>query len=201
LATEPALLLLDEPLAALDAGTRRAMRRALKQHLAEFPGVCLLVTHDPLDAYTIADRVIVVERGSVAQAGTLAEITARPRSNYVAELVGVNLLEGDATGGTVVTRTGGRVVAAHASDGPTLVVISPHAIAIYRTPPDGSPRNVWSVVVADIDRTADRVRVRLDGEVPLVAEITTTALHALELQPGARVWATVKATEITTYPA
>ncbi len=80
-------------------------------------------------------------------------------------------------------------------------MIQPHSVALYPTAPEGSPRNVWAVTVADIDRQADRVRVRLDGSVPLVAEITAAALDALTLRPGDTVWASVKATEITTYPA
>ena len=86
-------------------------------------------------------------------------------------------------------------------DGPTFAVIQPHSVALYPTPPDGSPRNVWPAIVVDVDRRADRVRVRLTGDVPLVAEITTAALDALALQPGDHIWATVKATDITTYPA
>jgi len=201
LATEPRLLLLDEPLAALDAGTRGEVRRDLRRHLATFDGVRLLVTHDPVDAYALADRVIIVEGGRVAQTGALADVTAQPRSRYIADLVGVNLLTGTADHGTITMSTGGQIVPADPIDGPTFAVIQPHAVALYRTPPDGSPRNVWAATVADIDRQADRVRVRLDGPVPLVAEITPAALDALVLRPGDGIWATVKATEITTYPA
>src|SRR5262249_35031451 len=94
LAIEPRLLLLDEPLSALDAGTRGDVRRDLRRHLATFEGPRLLVTHDPVDAYTLADRVVVLEGGRVVQRGSLAEITAQPRSRYIADLVGVNLLSG-----------------------------------------------------------------------------------------------------------
>jgi molybdate transport system ATP-binding protein len=86
-------------------------------------------------------------------------------------------------------------------EGPALAVIQPQAVALYLQRPEGSPRNVWAVTVADIDRQADRVRVRLTGEVPLVAEITPAALDALVLRPGDQLWATVKATEIVAYPA
>jgi molybdate transport system ATP-binding protein len=201
MATEPRLLLLDEPLAALDAGSRGEVRRELRRHLRTFDGVRLLVTHDPVDAYALADRVVIVERGRVVQSGTLAEVTARPRSRYIADLVGVNLVAGRADAGALVTATGGRIVPADAAHGDTLAVIQPHAIALYHTPPDGSPRNVWPCTVAEIDGHADRVRVRLDGPVPLVAEITAGALDSLGLRPGDRVFASVKATEITTYPA
>ena len=201
LATEPRLLLLDEPLAALDAGTRGDVRRDLRNHLKTFDGVRLLVTHDPVDAYALADRVVILEGGRVVQAGTLADVTAQPRSRYIADLVGINLLAGTAVEGTITTAAGGRIVPADPVHGPAFAVIQPHAVALYPTPPDGSPRNVWPVTVTDIDRQADRVRIRLDGPVPLVAEITPAALDALALHPGDRIWATVKATEIATYPA
>jgi molybdate transport system ATP-binding protein len=201
LATEPRLLLLDEPLAALDAGARGDVRRDLRRHLGTFDGVRLLVTHDPVDAYALADRVVILEAGRVVQAGTLADISAQPRSRYVAGLVGVNLLTGTGHDGAITTASGGRIIPADSVEGPTFAVIEPHAVALYPAPPAGSPRNVWTATVTDVDRQADRVRVRLTGEVPLVAEITPAALDALALQPGDQVWASVKATEITTYPA
>jgi molybdate transport system ATP-binding protein len=201
LATEPRLLLLDEPLAALDAGARGEVRRDLRRHLATFDGMRLVVTHDPVDAYALADRVVVLEAGRVVQSGTLADVTAQPRSKYVADLVGLNLLTGVGRDGAIQTAGGGRIVAAEAVDGPAFAVIQPHAVALYHSPPDGSPRNVWPAKVVDLDRLADRVRVRLAGEVPLVAEITAAALDSLTLHPGDDVWATVKATEVSTYPA
>jgi molybdate transport system ATP-binding protein len=201
LATEPRLLLLDEPLAALDAGTRGDVRRDLRRHLATFRGVRLLVTHDPVEAYALADRVVILEAGRIVQTGTLAEVSARPRSRYVADLAGVNLLTGTGGHGGLTTPTGGRIVPADPVEGAAFAVIQPHAVALYLAPPSGSPRNVWRGTVADIDQQPDRVRVRLTGEVPLVAEITPAALEALRLRPGDTVWATVKATEIATYPA
>jgi molybdate transport system ATP-binding protein len=201
LATEPRLLLLDEPLAALDAGTRSDVRRDLRRHLSTFDGIRLLVTHDPVDAYALADRVVILDAGRVVQSGTIADVTARPRSRYIADLVGVNLLTGTGHGATMATATGAHIVAADPIEGPAFAVIQPHAVALYRVPPEGSPRNVWAATVADIDRQADRVRVRLNGPVPLVAEITPAALDVLALHPGDPIWASVKATEITTYPA
>jgi molybdate transport system ATP-binding protein len=201
LATEPRLLLLDEPLAALDAGARGTVRRDLRQNLATFDGVRLLVTHDPVDAYALADRVVILERGSVVQAGTLTEVATRPRSRYIADLVGVNLLRGTGDDGAITTATGGRVVVAEPVHGEAFALIQPHSVALYTTLPEGSPRNVWALTVADIDRQTDRVRVRLAGEIPLVAEITAAALDVLTLQPGDRVWASVKATDVTAYPA
>jgi molybdate transport system ATP-binding protein len=201
LATEPRLLLLDEPLAALDVGTRGGVRRDLRRHLTTFDGMRLLITHDPVDAYALADRMVILEAGRVAQTGTLAEVTARPRSRYIADLLGTNLLLGEGRGGALVLATGAGVVAAEPVTGPVFAVVPPSAVALYLTQPTGSPRNVWPSRVADVDQQTDRVRVRLEGPVPLVAEITAAALAELALQAGDRVWAAVKATEIATYPA
>lgn len=201
LATEPRLLLLDEPLAALDAGTRSSVRSDLRRHLATFEGMRILVTHDPVDAYALADRVAILDAGRIVQVGTLAEVTAHPRSRYVADLVGVNLVAGDVVEGVLTTTTGARVVIADAAPGASFAVIRPHSIALVRDVPVGSsPRNTWSGIIADVDRLGDRVRVGIDGALPLVAEITTAALESLELRPGDEVFASVKATDIEVYP-
>src|SRR5437773_1556983 len=117
LAPDRHVLLLDEPLAALDATTRAAMRRDLKAHLSGFRGVRLLVTHDPLEAAVLADRLIVMERGKHVQTGTPAEVTSRPRSPYVADLVGVNLFRGVAEHGSVRVAAGAAVAAAGGESG------------------------------------------------------------------------------------
>jgi molybdate transport system ATP-binding protein len=201
LAVDPRLLLLDEPLAALDAGTRGSVRRDLRTHLASFPGVRILVTHDPVDAYALADRVAVIEGGRIVQSGTLADVTARPRSRYVADLVGLNLASGVVADGVLTTATGARVVIADAAPGPSFAVIRPHSIALVRETPSGSPRNVWSGTIHGVDRLGDRARVAIDGVLPLTAEITVASLEALALQPGDTIHASVKATDIEVYPA
>jgi len=202
LATNPRLLLLDEPLAALDVGTRAAVRRDLRQHLGTFDGMRLIVTHDPVDAHALADRVIVLEAGRVVQSGTLAEVTAHPRTRYVADLVGANLVSGDVVDGVLTTPTGAQVVIADAPDGPTLATIRPHSVVLGRgEAPGTSARNAWAGSIVDIDRLGERVRVVIDGELPLTAEITASALVELRLELGDRVHATVKATDIEVAPA
>jgi molybdate transport system ATP-binding protein len=202
LATDPRLLLLDEPLAALDVGTRAAVRRDLRRHLASFDGMRLVVTHDPVDAYALADRVVVLEAGRIVQAGTLAKVTAHPRTRYVADLVGVNLVVGEVRDGVLTTPTGARVVIADAADGSALATIRPHSVVLARG--DGvvsSARNTWPGTVVDVDRLGDRVRLVIDGELPLTAEITAAALDDLALRPGDDVYASVKATDIEVAPA
>lgn len=199
LAIEPSLLLLDEPLSALDASTRSFVRRDLRAHLSSFEGVTVLVTHDPVDALALADHVVIVEGGAVTQAGTIAEVTTRPRTRYVADLVGVTLLRGVADGHTVRLAGGSAVDVADPVDGPTLVMIRPSSVSLHHQRHDTSARNQWSCRIAGFDLLGDRVRVRLDGEVGLVAEVTPASVAAMGLRDGDEVWATVKATDLVTY--
>jgi len=201
LATEPRVLLLDEPLAALDAGARLHVRAELRRHLASFGGARLIVTHDPVDAMVLADRLVVIERGRVTQTGTAADVTRHPRSRYVAELVGVNLLHGVAAGEHAVRLAGGAelVVADPLPGHDVAVALRPQAVALHRVQPEGSPRNTWPATVADLEADRDRVRVQLDGSILLVAEVTSAAVADLDLVPGAAVWASVKAVDLTAY--
>ena len=157
----------------------------------------LLITHDPLDAAALADLIIVIEDGRVVQQGTLAELTARPRSRYVADLVGVNLLAGRAVAGTGAVDVGGiELTVADRVDGDVFLAIPPRAITLSRHAPEGSARNVWAGVIDGIERDGDRVRVRVRGSVTVVAEVTDAAARDLGLSIGAEVWVAVKATEI-----
>ena len=165
LATEPRVLLLDEPLAALDARTRPRTRAELRRHLATFPGARLLVTHDPVDALVLADRLVVLEAGRVTQVGTTADVARRPRSRYVAQLVGLNLLHGSAADDRVVRLGGGTelVVAEPVPAVEVAVAVRPQAVAVHRAEPEGSARNAWPAVVADLEADHDRVRVVLQA--------------------------------------
>jgi len=201
LAPDPRLLLLDEPLAALDVTTRAEVRRDLKRHLTSFQGIRLVVTHDPLEAVALADRLIVMEKGRLVQTGAPADVTERPRSQYVADLVGVNLLKGEADHGSVRMPGGPVVAAAGAETGEVFAVIHPRAVAIHKTRPEGSPRNVWPGRASHIELLGNRVRVRIDGDVPLVAEVTPAALKELDLVEGGEVWLSFKATDVGVYAA
>jgi molybdate transport system ATP-binding protein len=200
LITEPGVLLLDEPLAAVDASGRLDLRRALRQHLATFSGVRLLVTHDPLEAASLAERVMILEGGRVIQEGRFAEVTARPRSPWVARMAGLNLLRGVASRGVLLLDDGSALAVASDVTGPALATIHPRAVALYRQAPMGSPRNVLRCLVADVDREGDRWRIRLEGPVPLVAEVTPVSATELRLADGGDIFAAVKATEVDVYP-
>ncbi|MEV8374092.1 ATP-binding cassette domain-containing protein [Kribbella sp. NPDC056861] len=206
LATSPELLLLDEPLAALDASTTLHVRAELADHLHRFYGRTLLVTHDPLDAMVLADRLVIIENGQIVQEGPPTEIARRPRTEYVAQLVGLNLYRGTAEGTHVALDTGGSITIASPAQGQVHVAFPPSAVSLYPERPTGTPRNTWPMRVAGIEQHAHTVRVRLvphSSPAPgtLLADITTAAVAELQLSPGQLLHATLKATEIQTYPA
>ena len=202
LATDPSMLLLDEPLAALDASTRASVRRDLRRHLDDYDGVAVLVTHDPLDALALADEVVVIEHGRVTQQGAVAEVASRPRTPYVAELFGLNLLRGVGHGTRVVLEgTGGperTVAVGDPVDGPVFVLIRATSISLHRHEPESSARNRFLLHVEGFDLLGEHVRVRLGGALELVAEVTPASVAELGLVEGAPVWASVKATDVGT---
>jgi molybdate transport system ATP-binding protein len=201
LAADPRLLLLDEPLAALDAHTRLDIRAHLRRHLADFTGATLLVTHDPLDAMVLADRILIIEDGALVQEGKPADIARRPRTEYVARLVGLNLYQGTGDGDRVRLDAGGTLAVAEPLYGPAFVAFPPTTVALFTTRPEGSPRNVWAATVDGLEWQGTHARIHLDGEIPAVAEVTPAAVAELQLAPGSRIWAAVKATDTHAYPA
>ncbi|MFC1415788.1 ABC transporter ATP-binding protein [Streptacidiphilus cavernicola] len=213
LAPRPRLLLLDEPMAALDARTRLDVRSQLRRHLAAFDAVAVLVTHDPLDAMVLADRLTVIEDGRVVQDGPPAEIARHPRSDYIARLVGLNLFRGTADGHDVLVDApagagpadggpgaGIRIATADSAAGPVFVAFPPAAVTVHRTRPETSARNVWRVTVTGMELHGDQVRLDLAGELRLTADLTQGAVAELGLVEGSEVWAAVKATQTHAYP-
>ncbi|QIQ06424.1 ABC transporter permease [Streptomyces liangshanensis] len=201
LAARPRLLLLDEPLAALDQTTRGQVRHTLRRHLDGFGGVCLIVTHDPVEAVSLADRVLVLDAGRALQDAPPAEVTRNPRSPWVARMLGRNAWPGTFGPDGLVPAGGGRLVVADppAPGTAALAIIAPEAVSVHRDRPAGSPRNVWPGTVREITALGSRLRILVTSpEAPdLVAEITPEAAAELRLADGAAIWTSVKATEVT----
>ena len=208
LVAEPALLLLDEPLSALDVGARVRVRELIREELARFDGVRVLVTHDPVEASTLADRLVLLEDGRVSQIGTPEEIRTAPRSRYAADLVGVNAFRGrlvaeqDRTG-RLVTPDGDLVVPwLETSEGADVIgLVRPSDVTLSLEPPAGSARNVLEGRITSIAVEGDRARVRIAATPPVVAEVTFGSLERLGLREGVSVWASFKAVEVQLIPS
>jgi molybdate transport system ATP-binding protein len=215
LAAEPRLLLLDEPLSALDAKTRLDVRAQLRNHIDQFTGPVLIITHDPLEAMIMADHLLVIENGRVVQQGTPAQVARQPATQYVARLVGLNLYTGTldpATrdvsldeGGTFTVTMGDDDSApwqgAELTSRRVLVGLRPSAITIHTArPAHASPRNVWQGTVVSLELLADRVRIQVDAIPPALVDVSSAAVADLALRPGTGVWLSAKATETEAYP-
>lgn len=198
LAADPQLLLLDEPMAALDVAVAPAVRQMLRRVLADRSAV--IVTHDVLDALLLADRVLVIDNGHVVEEGPTTELLARPRSAFGARIAGLNMVRGTLQGHGVLA-PGGLLVEGIAdqpiADGePAVAVFRPSAVGVYRQPPGGSPRNVIDVTITELEPFGDQIRVRTDH---LSADVTATAVAELDLAPGTPVVFAVKASEVAIY--
>lgn len=213
LAGNPELLLLDEPLAALDARTKLEVRAELRRHLTDFPGATLLVTHDPLEAMVMTDRLVVIEGGRIVQQGSPAQVARRPATQYVARLVGLNLYPGVRVhDGEVALDGGGTLIAAGllgsaeqpandaAPTGRVLVAIRPTSIALHATRPrHSSPRNVWPGTVTGLELLTDRVRAEITATPSALVDLTADAVAELDLANGKSIWLSAKATDIDVY--
>jgi molybdate transport system ATP-binding protein len=201
LARDPAVLLLDEPLAALDARTSATAARELAAVIARTRAPTVLVTHDFAEAALLADEVAVVDRGRIVQRGPPGELSARPASSFVADFAGAAVLFGDARprpgGSTVVELDGGGSVAStDVAEGPVGAAVYPWEITLEpgRVPAHGSALNRLQARVVSVTEVGNRARIGLLASQPLVAEVTGESVARLGLRPGVSVVATWKAT-------
>ena len=219
LATDPALLVLDEPMAALDVTARAQMRALVARRTAEQGLTVLVVTHDILDVTALADDVIVLQGGRVAEYGSAAEVLTAPTSDFAARLTGTSVLTGTLEGdpaspalrlenGALVTGRPGEDWGRAAAGGPGLALVPPDAVALYPASedgavPHGSPRNTLTVTVTDLERSGALVTVSLRTEADqcLTAAVTAGAVAELGIKAERRLEAVVKAVQVRVLPA
>jgi molybdate transport system ATP-binding protein len=176
LVLEPRMLLLDEPLAALDAEIRSQLRSDLATHLRDFEGCAIVVTHDPLDALVLGDQLVVLENGRAVQRGTPTEAAGTPRTGYVAQLMGLNLI-----GDRIFPPTAARVSRA-ASE------LQTDAVS-------------WRGTVASIEQQLAQVRIVVRTEPHgqnVMADITAATMAAAPITAGDTVWISVDGADIRT---
>lgn len=200
LATEPELLLLDEPMAALDVSVAPAIRRMLREVLRD--RTAIIVTHDVLDAYTLADRVVVLEAGRVVDAGPTRAVLDRPATPFAAGLAGLNLLMGTAvSGGTIELDDGQRLVARSAQGlepgAAAALAVRPSAVRVLAPTIPGRHDNTITATVSDVEPRGDVVRIRAGR---IAADVTPAEAADLDLQPGAVARFAFSAEDSVAYP-
>jgi tungstate transport system ATP-binding protein len=215
LVLDPQVLLLDEPTASLDMTVRRRFREDLGRAIREHARSVVLITHDPADAFDLADRIAVLEGGRVVQTGSPEDLTAAPGTPFVATFTGAELLidgTAEAAGeGIVVVRVGDvSLLARCPADAPgpgERVHVRYRPEDVVLAPTEGtaaaglSLRNRLTMVVRSTHPVGGLVRVRLDGPVPLAALVTRDSAERLVLVPGAEILALLKTSALNVYPA
>jgi len=203
IASGPRALLLDEPMSALDARTRRQVRGELRQLIARLGIQTIIVTHDPVDALTLGDAICVMDNGRVVQQGDRKELLSRPRSSFVAEFLGVNLLSGKARQGqhgmSEIHCDGTVFYALDSVEGDVLLTCNPWHVALSAERPAGSELNVLRGRVTEISHLGPRTRVTVENGVCLTAEITHASEERLNLRIGSQVYASFKASAAKAY--
>ncbi len=206
IACDAEILLLDEPLGSLDAQTRNRVRGEVQRMLRVVGRIAIMVTHDYIDALTFGDQICVLDRGRVLQIGKREELLRHPKSRFVAELTGVNFFEGEVSpeqrDGLTRIQVGDNCLYAAgepAQMGHTLVAFFPSDVSLSREPAATSARNVFCATVQEVVHMGDKVRVALNGSLPMCAEVTANALDKLGVVEGDTVYASFKATAVKTY--
>lgn len=204
---EPALLLLDEPLSALDVGTRVEIRELVRDQLRRFTGVRVVVTHDPVEASALADRLVLLEDGRVTQIGSPQEVRSAPRSRYAADFVGVNAFPGRLErledGAGRIETNGAEIIVPWPQDfdgDDVIALLRPSDVTLSLEVPLGSARNVFEGRVSWIAIEGDIAKVRVASAPPIVAEVTKGSVDRLGLREGRSVWASFKAVEVRVLP-
>ncbi len=198
LATQPRLLLLDEPMSALDVGAAPVLRQVLRRVLAN--RAALIVTHEVLDAFVLAQRVIVIDHGRIVESGPTREVLKHPRTAFTARIAGLNMITGEAAG-KGVWRQGGQLIEGIAATdlaagSPAIAVFSPSAVSVFTARPHGSPRNVLPVTITALEPRDEQVRIRADD---LTADVTAPVVAELDLTLGKPVFFSIKANAVAVY--
>ena len=213
LATDPALLLLDEPFAALDVDAVPVLRGVVRRMLRHAPTgnrPAILVTHDPLDALVLADRLMVLAGGRIVEQGDTRDLLARPRTTFTARIAGLNLVSGVACARGLRTADGSVIHGQHSGpisgDRAAVAVFPPAAVALFTERPNDRPGNVFPAAVAGIEPRGDVIRLRMTaapGGPPWIADqavdLTAAAAADLEVEPGTPVWVAIDVAEVAVH--
>jgi len=193
-AVRPSVLLLDEPLTALDAALRERLRSELNRLLRTLGITAIYVTHDQAEAMALGDRIVVMRKGAIAQVGAPRDIYFAPASRFVAEFVGAaNILEGVSSSGTLTLRGGRLAIEKTSVEGPALAMVRPESIAIVAAGNASLTGEVTSVSFV-----GDRQRLSVSGAADRT--IMVDVPNTLMVKAGDRVGLSVDPSAIRLLP-
>ncbi len=197
LAPEPKVILLDEPFGALDAKVREELRTWLRKFHDQFHVTSLFVTHDQSEALDVADKIVLMNKGRIEQAGTPEEVFDHPANEFVMDFLGnVNVITARLEGGRVLLGhvempvAQGRV--GRSASGEATVFVRPHELDLSRRAEVG--KSLQSKVV-HINAAGSVVKVRVEAEdfgLMLNIDVTPDRHRELNLRVGEPVFVTPK---------
>lgn len=200
LVIKPKLLLLDEPLSALDPLTQKDVRKELKRIHKELGITTLHVTHNQEEALLLADRIAVMNKGRVLQVGTPEDIFRKPKSEFMANFVGVeNLLSGISkieNGISTIKVNGINLVSTNKIEGKVHVTIRPEDIIVSNEKIKSSARNLLEGKVVEITDRGGIISTIVDVGFPLVFYVTRQSFIDLKINISSTVWLSFKAQSV-----
>jgi spermidine/putrescine transport system ATP-binding protein len=202
----PAVLLLDEPLSALDAKLRQQMQGELKRLQRRLGMTFVFVTHDRAEALALGDRIAVMNRSRLEQVGPPADVYARPKTPFVADFISeANLVRAERTGAPgsaarIRLACGGEMTLAAGQWGDRaqagLVSFRPEKISLARTPGGGDGVFVAKVTEVEFHGAVERIELRAGAECRLVALLSGQDPLAGSVREGEEVWCRVAADDL-----
>jgi molybdate transport system ATP-binding protein/molybdate/tungstate transport system ATP-binding protein len=197
---EPEVLLLDEPLSALDSETRTKLRKELRRIHSFIHTTMVHVTHSFDEAFLLGSRMAIMNNGEIVQVGEPSDVFRKPNCKFAAEFLGMtNVFRGESTidnGFAFININGLRVASATTRDGQVYASIRPEDILVSLKPVESSARNSFQGEIQDISDAGIIVRITVDVGVPLVVAITRRSFLDMGLKQGMEVFLTFKATDV-----
>ena len=197
---QPDVLLLDEPLSALDDVTKDRLQDELRRIHSVTRTTMIHVTHSFNEAFLLGSRMAVMNKGEIIQVGEPAEVFRKPRSRFIAEFLGVrNVFRGKAEireGISSVNVNGLTLSSATPLGGEVYLTIRPEDILVFPGYIEPSARNSLRGKIEEISDNGTVVRLRINAGIPFIAAITRRSLVDMRLRTGMEVYLTFKSADV-----
>lgn len=201
LITEPQVLLLDEPLSALDYATRNRLKEELRRLHRLTETTMIHVTHNFDEAFVLGNKLAIMNQGRIVQVGEPEEVFRKPNSSFVADFLGVtNIFPGELTRGkglSTLIVDGLAILTTSRASGSVHACIRPEDILVSLVPIDSSARNTFQGTIEEISHHGAMVYVKVCiNNTPFISAITRRAFYDLTLDLDKEVFITFKTADV-----